>query len=172
MNAFVLLIPIIFIRYGLIRIFNKAALKRAAFYPPLVGKEKGAFWCYQVSTLLFFVCLFFLKIRTDSILFYIGLIVFCIGVLFCIVSILNFAKPKESGLNLKGLYRVSRHPIYVAYFIYFSGCVLLTCSLLLLIFLIIFQVSAHWIILSEERWCVKEFGQEYIEYMKKVRRYI
>jgi len=72
---------------------------------------------------------------------------------------------------IKGLYRVSRHPTYVAYFIYFSGCVLLTNSLVLFILLIVFQVSAHWIILSEERWCVKEFGQEYIEHMKKARRY-
>ncbi len=37
---------------------------------------------------------------------------------------------------------------------------------------IVFQISAYWIILSEERWCVKKFGEEYINYMNKVRRYI
>jgi protein-S-isoprenylcysteine O-methyltransferase Ste14 len=49
---------------------------------------------------------------------------------------------------------------------------LLTQSILLFATLVIFQISAHWIIQSEERWCVQEFGEEYIEYMKKVRRYI
>jgi protein-S-isoprenylcysteine O-methyltransferase Ste14 len=39
-------------------------------------------------------------------------------------------------------------------------------------YFLVFQISAHWIILSEERWCVNKFGQEYINYMNKVRRYI
>jgi len=77
-----------------------------------------------------------------------------------------------NGINLNGLYRVSRNPMYIAYFIYFLGCALLTHSLILLALLIGFQVSAHWIILSEERWCIKKFGEEYIKYMNKVRRYI
>jgi len=44
-------------------------------------------------------------------------------------------------------------------------------SLLLFIFTIIFQISAHWIILAEERWCLVEFKEEYQEYLQKVRRY-
>ncbi len=78
----------------------------------------------------------------------------------------------DYGINLNGLYRVSRNPMYIAYFIYFLGCALLTHSLILLALLICFQVSAHWIILSEEKWCIKKFGEEYIKYMNKVRRYI
>jgi protein-S-isoprenylcysteine O-methyltransferase Ste14 len=88
------------------------------------------------------------------------------------VSVSNFAKPAKNGINLKGLYRISRNPMYLAYFIYFLGCVLLTRSLVLLALLIVFQISAHWIILSEERWCIEKFGEEYLNYMKKVRRYI
>jgi protein-S-isoprenylcysteine O-methyltransferase Ste14 len=172
MNAAYLAIPIILIRYGLLYILNKEALPRAAYFPPLIGRERAAFWFYTVSNILIFVYLFFLRIMTDSVLFYIGLVIYCLGILLCIVSIANFAKPKQNGINTKGLYRFTRNPIYVAYFIYYLGCVMLTQSLILLILLIIFQVSAHWIILSEERWCVKEFGDEYIEYMKKVRRYI
>lgn len=172
MNAFLTLIPIILIRYGLLGILNKEALKRAAFFTPLIGREKVAFWFYQIANFLIFLYLFFLKIRIDSVWFYVGLIIYSLGIILCIVSVSNFAKPKENGINLKGLYRVSRNPMYVAYFIYFLGCVLLTHSIILLAFLIVFQISAHWIILSEERWCVKEFGEEYIKYMNKVRRYI
>ncbi len=131
-----------------------------------------ALWCYQISTILISVYLFFLKIQTDHAWFYIGLIVYAFGILFCTISIIDFAKPKDNGINVKGLYRISRNPIYIAYFIYFLGCVMLTYSWVLLLLLIIFQISAHWIILSEERWCMKEFGEEYIAYMKKVRRYI
>ncbi len=172
MNGFLLLIPLILIRYGLLWLLNKEALKRAAFFPPMLGKEKAAFWVYQIATIAIFLYLCFLKIKFDSVWFYMGLVIYGFGVLLCIVSVSNFAKPSENGINIKGLYRISRNPMYIAYFIYFLGCMLLTRSFVLLALLIVFQVSAHWIILSEERWCKEKFGDEYINYMKKVRRYI
>jgi len=172
MNSFWTLIPLILIRFGLLGILDKKALKRAAFFPPLVGKEKIAYWFYQMANILLFLYLVFLKIRMDYPLFYIGLAVFSFGIIVCIVSTINFTRPKENGINLKGLYQVSRNPMYIGYFIYFLGCMLLTRSLVLFALLIVFQISAHWIILSEERWCIKEFGEEYINYMNKVKRYI
>ena len=172
MNGFLLLIPLVLIRYGVLWLLNKEALKRAAFFPPLIGKEKTSFWIYQISTILLFLHLCFIKINIDSMWFYLGTVVYGIGIPLFIVSISNFSNPEKNGLNSKGLYRISRNPIYMSYFIYFLGCVLLTQSFILLALVIVFQVSAHWIILSEERWCVKEFGEEYIKYMEKVRRYI
>ena len=172
MNGFLLLIPFILIRFGLLSLLSKEGLKRAAFFAPLIGREKVAYWFYQISTILIFVYLCFLKITTDPYWFYAGFATYALGVLLCLVSVSNFARPEGNGINVKGLYRVSRNPMYVAYFIYFLGCVILTQSLILLTLLIVFQISAHWIILSEERWCVKKFGEEYINYMNKVRRYI
>ena len=172
MSAFLTLIPLVLIRFGFLSILSKGALKRAAFFAPLIGKEKAAYWFYQISNILFFVYLCFLKITTDPNWLYTGLVIYGFGVLLCLGSVSNFARPAENGINVKGLYRFSRNPMYVAYFIYFLGCVLLTQSLILLALLIVFQISAHWIILSEERWCVKKFGEEYINYMNKVRRYI
>ncbi|QHQ59790.1 phospholipid methyltransferase [Anaerocolumna sedimenticola] len=172
MNAFLTVIPLILIRFGLLSLLDKEALKRAALFAPMIGKEKVALWFYQISNILIFVYLCFLKIKTDPYWFYVGLAIYGLGVLLCLVSVLNFAKPAENGINLKGLYQLSRNPMYLVYFIYFLGCSLLTRSLILLAILFVFQISAHWIILSEERWCVKKFGQEYIDYMNKVRRYI
>lgn len=172
MSGFLLLIPFILIRFGLLSILNKEGLKRAAFFAPLIGSEKAAYWFYQISNILIVVYLFFLKITTDPYWFYAGLVTYGLGVLLCLASVSNFSKPAENGINLKGLYRISRNPMYVSYFIYFLGCVLLTQSLLLFAILMVFQISAHWIILSEERWCIKKFGEEYKNYMNKVRRYI
>ena len=169
MNGFILLIPLLLIRFGLL---NKEGLKRAAYFAPLIGREKAAYWFYQISNILIFVYLFFLKITTDPYWFYAGLVTYGIGVLMCLVSVSNFSKPAKNGINLNGLYRISRNPLYVSYFIYFLGCVLITQSLLLLAILVVFQISTHWIILSEERWCVNKFGEEYKNYMSKVRRYI
>lgn len=172
MNGFLLLIPFLLIRFGLLNLLNKDGLKRAALFAPLIGTEKTAYWFYQTSNILFFIYLFFLKVTTESYWFYAGLVIYSLGILLCLVSVSNFANPAENSINVKGLYRFSRNPMYVAYFICFLGCVLLTQSLLLFIILLIFQISAHWIILSEERWCIKEFGEEYKSYMNKVSRYI
>jgi len=172
MKGFLLLIPFILIRFGLLSILNKEGLKRAAFFAPLIGRERIAYWFYQISNMLFFGYLFFIKITTNPYWFYIGLATYVLGVLLCLASVLNFANPAENGINLKGLYRISRNPMYVSYFVYFLSCALLTQSLILLVILIVFQLSAHWVILSEERWCIKKFGEEYKKYMNKVGRYI
>lgn len=172
MSGFVLLIPLLLIRFGLLSLISKEGIKRAAFFAPLIGREKVAYWFYQISTILIFIYLLFPKIITGTNWFYIGLVIFGFGVLLCLMSVINFAKPAENGINFRGLYQISRNPMYVAYFIYFLGCVVLTQSLLLFAVLIVFQISAHWIILSEERWCLKKFGDVYKDYMNKVRRYI
>lgn len=172
MNALLTAIPLIMIRFGLLGILDRRALKRAALFAPLLGKEKVAYWFYQISNIAFLIYLCFLKITTDPFWFYTGLVIYGIGVLLCTVSIIDFARPKENGINVKGLYRISRNPMYLSYFVYFLGCVMLTRSLILFVILLVFQISAHWIILSEERWCIEKFGEEYINYMQKVRRYI
>ena len=40
MNAVLTVIPIILIRYGLLSIVNKEALKRAGLFAPVIGREK------------------------------------------------------------------------------------------------------------------------------------
>lgn len=172
MNAVLTVIPLLLIRFGLLSILDKASLKRAAFFAPLIGKEKVAYLFYQLSNSLIIVYLCFLTITSDQNWLCVGLVIYGVGVLLCFVSVWNFARPAQNGFNQKGLYLISRNPMYVGYFIYFLGCVLLTKSMFLFLLLIIFQISAHWIIRSEERWCVQKFGEEYISYMNHVRRYL
>ena len=113
-----------------------------------------------------FIYLFFLKIRPgDSWQFYTGLICYILGLCLCTAAMVNFSFPDETGFNRRGLYRFSRNPMYVAYFICFAGMAFLTRSGILLGLVILFQISAHWIILAEERWCIRKFGDRYREYM-------
>jgi len=172
MNGFFLIVPLLIIRYGVLYAVNRDALKRAAFFPPMVGGEKAAYWLYQLSTAAIFIYSFFVKVKLQSNLLISGMIVYCVGIVLCIVSTVNFGRPQRNGINTKGLYRFSRNPMYVAYFLYLLGCVLLWQSLVMLFLLIIFQLTAHWIILSEERWCAAAFGEDYRHYMKQTRRYI
>ena len=172
MNAIFAVIPIFLIRYGLLGLVNKNALKRAALFTPVIGKEKMAFLVYQITTILILVYLFFLKIDFAARWFYAGIALYSLGIVLYAISTINYAKPDMTGMNLTGVFKKSRNPMYVAYFIIFLGCAVLTESWILFGLLIVFQISAHWIILSEERWCMQQFGEEYRRYMNNVRRYI
>ena len=172
MNGAILLIPLFLIRYGLLALINKMALPRAAYFPPMQKTEKVMFYIYQISTILILIYMFFLNITVTDIISKIGLGVYALGVVSFAAATVSFAKPSAGGINQYRLYRLSRNPMYVAYFIYFLGCVLITRSILLLILVCAFQIAAYWIILAEERWCSQTFGDEYTKYMNKVRRYI
>ena len=172
MNGFILVLPIIFIRFGILSILSKEAVKRAAFYPPTEGNEKAAYWIYQITTLFLITVPIFVKAKLNDNTSFIGLGIYITGMILYAVSIIQFAKPNQNSLNTAGLYKISRNPMYIAFFLYFMGLSLLTGSWLLLFILVIFLGSQHYLILSEERWCIKEFGEEYTKYMNKVRRYI
>jgi len=173
LNGAVLLIPLILIRFGLLAILDRGAIKRAAHFPLFSGRKKVAYWIYQLSNAAIFIYLFFLRVETEPLWsMYAGLCVYTSGVALCTVAVFDFAKPSGNGINNRGIYRISRNPMYAAYFIFFSGCALLTRSLVLFGIVLIFQISTHWIIMAEERWCIETFGDEYRQYMNRVRRYL
>ena len=80
-------------------------------------------------------------------------------------SVVAFSSPDDMGLNTNGIYRLSRNPMYVAYFVCLIGIAMLTKSIVLFGMVLTFQISAHWIILAEERWCLENFGDDYCQYM-------
>lgn len=173
MNAFLLLIPFLLIRFLFLGMLDKQAVSRAALFAPLEGTERLYYYIYQLATLVLFIYPFFIKVHLDwNWLMIIGGMIYLLGCLVCILATYAFARPEKNGLNKKGIYKFSRNPMYVGYFIYFFGLAVLCESLILFSTLALFQFSAHWIILSEERWCRQSFGKSYEEYCLKVRRYI
>ena len=173
MRGILLLVPFFLVRFTLLSALNKKAIGRAAYFAPVQGAEKIAYYIYQLTNVMIFAYLIFLKVQVDfSWSFYGGLVCYLLGLCLCIVTIVNFSFPDDAGLNTNGIYKFSRNPMYIAYFVCFLGMALLTQSLILFGIVGIFQISAHWIILAEERWCLEKFGTVYKQYMQRVRRYI
>lgn len=172
MNAILLLIPVILIRYPVMRMISKDAFQRAQRADLSDRKSRLAANAYQTTLIPMFISLVFFTIHFDDLLNYIGLAFFIMGAVLYIKSIADYANPAVGGINRNGLYKFSRNPMYVAFFIHFVGIGLLAGSWLFLVLLLLFQISVHYLILAEERWCVEQFGEEYKRYMKEVRRYI
>jgi len=172
LTGIIIVLPILLVRFLLSSLLNKEVSSRLAFFPPTLGIEKPAYLVNITTTLLLLVVPFFLRISFGGFTGNVGLCFLIPSLAVYGISIAHFARPNNTGLNTAGLYRFSRNPMYVAFFFFFLGSSLLTRSWLLITILVIFQVSVHFMILSEERWCMEKFGEPYKEYMKKVRRYL
>ncbi len=172
MNPFILVLPFLLIRYIYLRILSREAMNRADYFPPVKGKEKIAYYISQLSTIFLMIYLVFTKISLSSIYNYLGIFIYITGLIIYTKAIIDFTKPLSNGLNTNGIFHFSRNPMYVANFLNFLGCCLIINSWIYLIVLVIFQTAVHFLILSEERWCLKNYKDKYRKYMKNVRRYI
>lgn len=82
-------------------------------------------------------------------------------------------KIKENTLVTTGVYSIVRNPIYSAFLFLFTGILLFTRNLYLLIFPIIFWIYLTYLLKeTEEKWLKDKFKEEYQKYMKKVNRII
>lgn len=169
----VLLAGFLLVRFGLLAMLDRKALACAAYFAPMQGSERIAYWIYQLTNVTILVLICYLPVQTQPrALLYLGSGLYAAGLLLLIASVVAFAKPQGDGLRYEGIYRWSRHPMYTAYFVLFMGCVALTQSAALFLVVLVFQGAAHFIILAEERWCLACFGEAYQQYMQKVRRYL
>ncbi len=172
LNGLLIVAPILLTRYLLTSALNKEAVRRAAFFPPTRGLEKPAYLVNIGTTFLLVIIPFFLRITFHGPFGIAGTSISVAALILYGISIIHFAKPGNTGINRSGLYAISRNPMYVAFFLYFLGACMMTRSWLLLAILLVFQVSVHFMILAEERWCRETFGEAFLEYMNKVRRYL
>lgn len=78
----------------------------------------------------------------------------------------------DAQLITVGPYRLSRHPMYVAWTLVYFGLLLLLDSGWLLIASPALVVWVHWESGREEHRLLESFGHEYAEYQNRVRRYL
>lgn len=66
MNGIFLLLPFLMIRFLLPFILNPKSLARAAYFAPVQGREKAAYYIYQISNIAMFVYLLFLNVLIEN----------------------------------------------------------------------------------------------------------
>jgi protein-S-isoprenylcysteine O-methyltransferase Ste14 len=76
-----------------------------------------------------------------------------------------------------GIYRVSRHPHILSSMICILGTVVIgwkpdsVIYIILWVYFVLYATLSHFWVLSEEKLNVERFGQEYVDYIKRVPRY-
>jgi len=114
----------------------------------------------------------FLPLQLGMIWFYIGLPIFLVGLMILAIATVNFAiAPAEKPIT-QGMYRFSRHPLYLSLFIIYIGTSIATASW---VFFLLGIANIFWTrteSLVEERYCLERYGNDYREYMNRTPRWI
>lgn len=110
---------------------------------------------------------------------YVAEMMFFIGFLLSIISMLNLGKStrlglpsSETSLKTEGLYKISRNPIYVGFNLITIASMIYTLNWIIAILGVYTLITYHLIIKGEEKFLTSRFGDDYKAYTKKVRRYL
>jgi len=79
---------------------------------------------------------------------------------------------QKTELVSTGIYRISRNPYFLSYSVLILGYILIFPSLILIGLLIILATVFHKMILEEEKYLESIHGNMYLDYKRKVNRYI
>jgi protein-S-isoprenylcysteine O-methyltransferase Ste14 len=156
-----------------VEIIGREPIHPALFYS---GKISG----YVTWILLPLSMLRVIRIGRNPIagLVHFSYLVSLLGIFLSIISILNLGASTRLGLptertvfKTNGLYRFSRNPMYVGFNLITISSMLFHASILVFAMGIFSICVYHLIILAEEKYMEGQFGQEYLKYKSKVRRY-
>jgi len=144
--------------------------------PPIIGLSIGLlmWWLNGYSPLLSF---------KNQALDYSAYAIILVGISIDIQSLYNFIKnkttanplspEKASKLVISGFYRFTRNPMYVGMFLVLLGAALLFGSLVSLLVLPLFIGAINYLQISnEEKALERLFGEDYLSYKQRVRRWL
>ncbi|MBN2245944.1 MAG: isoprenylcysteine carboxylmethyltransferase family protein [Candidatus Aminicenantes bacterium] len=114
----------------------------------------------------------FLPLRLGTLWFYAGLAFFAIGLILLAASTIDFISTPTHKVITRGIYRFSRHPMYLAISIICLGSGLASASWLFLFISIIMALCFYQEAQIEEKYCLETYGQPYQKYLNKTPKWL
>lgn len=110
---------------------------------------------------------------------YVGLVLCYLGLAIFGWALISFGKAWRIGIDEKnsnelittGAFRFSRNPIFLFMDLYFIGMMLIYPNVILIVSAIAAVIGIHLQILREERFLLNRFGNSYVSYRSRTRRY-
>ena len=169
-NAWILIIPLMIAWFmGVKFLFSKRMSKT-----PSLKKKKDKF-ISNILVLAMFVSFFysaFVPLELETIWFIIGLIVYLVGLLLIILTMIDFATTPIDKPVTKGFYRYSRNPMFIGFFLVYAGISVACISWVYLVLTILFILSVQYLSHFEEAITLGQYGEAYKEYMKRTPKWI
>jgi len=137
-------------------------------------------WLYYLDSFLLSLFKVY-KINRHSVEFLtiLSYLLVSLGLIIAIISLINLGSSTRLGLPFEnttlksnGLYKISRNPMYLGFDLFTLSSIIYIGNIFIATLGIYSLFIYHFIIIGEEKYLEKRFGKKYIEYRKKVRRYI
>ncbi len=123
--------------------------------------------------MLTFIYSIFLPLKPGTAWFYAGLPICLLGLIPFTITALNLARtPICDEPAIKGIYRYSRHPMYVSMFIMLMGAGIASASWIVILFAVISMILWVPLSTSEEEFCLELYGDSYREYISRTPRWL
>jgi protein-S-isoprenylcysteine O-methyltransferase Ste14 len=109
-----------------------------------------------------------------------GVILVSFGLITLVLAFFSFGDSWRIGIDRKtpgalvtrGIFSVTRNPIYVAFNLLFIGIFLINGTWFFLIFALMAAVAVHFQILREEEYLRTQYGEAFRDYCKRTARYL
>jgi len=170
-NAWIFMIPSLLLTLFSLHLFKE----KRAVSPKSVRLSKTKLSFCLFSKFIYFAAVIysvFLPLRLGTIWFYVGLPVTLVGLVGSMITVVDWANTPAGKPVTRGLYRFSRHPMYVTEVLLLLGVSLASASWVFLLFPIVVGVGAAYFIKMEEAFCIGYYGHAYSEYMNRTPRWI
>jgi protein-S-isoprenylcysteine O-methyltransferase Ste14 len=170
-NAWILIIPMVITFFFDMRVTAARESGQSGDFQ-LTTKEKRIINAVFLPLVISLVYAVFLPLQLGTAWLYSGLLIFSFGVVFTIVAVLNFATSPRDKVITKGLYGVSRNPMYIGLLIMQIGLGITCSSWLYLLLTLVLMILLNANLSAEERYCLYRYGDVYREYTSKTPRWI
>ncbi len=151
----------------------KERTKRATQPVPLSKTEKRlALSTHAVIMPVAAIYSIFLPLKIGTPWLYAGLFTYALALVMTVMITINFANTPPDKPVTKGVYRISRHPIYVSAFLMYIGMGIACASWVLLLLAVAWIVLWCIVVPAEERHLLKLYGDSYRKYMDRTPRWV
>jgi len=175
-NAWILLL-LVFVTMFTPNLFlseeGKRSNKRLENFVPSTQTEKILAWSTHLVIWPFVIIYsIFLPLKLNTAWLYVGLLIVTLGLAMQVMVTISVANTPQDKPVTRGPYRFSRHPIYFSGFLILVGIGIASASWLVLMCALLWIVFFYIVVPAEERFCHKQYGDTYREYMNKTPRWI
>ena len=172
-NAWLLTLPL-FLAPAIVAPFKKGLFAKTSSTATLSRLERGVFVLSKVVLFAIFLYSIVLPLRLGTVWLYVGLPISLVGIVLYIMVSVNIVTTPVDRPVTQGLYRYSRHPIYVTGIFMLLGVSIISASWVFLLFTIIFGVGVTrpYFIKIEEGKCLGHYGDTYKKYIAITPRWI
>jgi len=159
----------------LMRIIDKDVWKKMQYRPNILLSRtpKKNLHFSRAIRLFLLIYSIFLPLKLGSTWFYLGLPICLLGSIMWTIAWLKFATTPLDEPVTQGLYRYSRHPMFLSAFLVAFGVSIASASWLYFLLSILGAILRFFLyVIPEERFCLEKYGNAYRKYMNRTPRWI